>query len=33
MIGTWKDSGKSLERAIEKIERQKELCDQRKERQ
>ena len=25
MIGTWKDSGKSLERAIEKIERQKEL--------
>lgn len=29
----WEDSGKSLERAIEKIERQKELCDQRKERQ
>ena len=29
----WEDSGKSLERAIEKIERQKELCNQRKERQ
>ena len=29
----WEDSRKSLERAIEKIERQKELCDQRKERQ